>query len=63
MHKKTVTGLRLFKCHNRGLDGSKQKPQQLRTAVLYSTIAGKCLSLRNTPWEVVKDWTTHLVDR
>lgn len=29
----------------------------------YALLAGKCLSLRNTPREVVMDWTTHLVDR
>lgn len=56
---KTVTGLKSWeRCHNRLLDRSQHKQQQLRKAVLHCLLAGKCVPLRHTPWEAVKDWTT-----
>ncbi len=55
----TATWLKSWeRCHNRLLDISQHKPQQLRRAVLHCLLAGKCVPLRHTPWEAVKDWTT-----
>lgn len=52
------------RCHNRSLDRSQHKPQQLRVGVLHCLPTGKCVPLRQTPWVAVKDWTIpcHLVD-